>query len=101
MTLETRKEKVIFYAIVPIAAAVAGAVVTNFIQGTTCLPEGGADMVAIIKDSTMSGPDKLKALQIYKDITARPWDKIGSVITLLFFVVGSMSFAVSDWIRKR
>jgi hypothetical protein len=79
MAVETTREKVLYYALVPVIAAAAGAFITSILQGQTCLPAGGADLVAILKDNTMSGAQKLQALEVYKDVTGRPWSVISSV----------------------
>lgn len=91
MSIETNREKLLFYAVVPIIAAAAGAFVTSMIQGQTCLPEGGADLLAILKDGTMTGEQKLKALEVYKEVTGRPWSLIGSVSASIFAIGGFMA----------
>ena len=94
MAIETKKEKILYYAVMPIVAASAGAFVTSLIQGQSCLPSGGADLVAILKDTTMSGAQKLKALELYKEITGRPWSLVstisGSLMGIGALVAGSL-----------
>jgi hypothetical protein len=79
VAIESTREKLIFYALVPIVAAAAGALVTNLIQGQQCLPASGDDLITILKDQSMTAPQKLQALEVYKEVTGRPWSVVATI----------------------
>jgi hypothetical protein len=99
MAIETRREKIIFLGIVPVLGAAAGAIVARLLQGSSC--PNSLDLVAIMKSANLSGPEKLKALEIYQEVADRPWSAFSTFLSLLFFVAGSLALAASDWIRRR
>jgi hypothetical protein len=100
MTIETRREKLLFYGVVPILAAVAGALAVTYATGSAC-PAPPADLTSIIRDTSLSGPEKLKALEIYEKISDRPWDIARSFMSLFFIALGLFGVAIGQRIASR
>ncbi|MCH4894140.1 hypothetical protein GO308_13535 [Sphingomonas sp. SFZ2018-12] len=98
MSIETTREKILYLAIVPIVAAAAGAFITSLIQGQTCLPAAGADLLTILKDRSLNGEQKLQALELYSQITGRPWTIVSSVTGT---ITGIGGFALMFLLARR
>ena len=100
MTIETRREKLLFYGVVPVMAAVAGALAASYATGSAC-PAPPPDLTSIISDATLSGPEKLKALEIYEKISDRPWDIARSFMSAFFICLGLFGVAIGQRIASK
>ena len=89
MSLESRKEKLFYRAFVPIGAGVIGALAAVVFSGDSCQLGPGTDFLTILRDSGLSGPEKMKALELYSQITDRPWGIVRTLMTILVFTVSA------------
>jgi len=102
MSLETRKDKLIYGIAVPIIGAILGAIVATWIQASTIDKAQLADVVSLLKDPQLTAQQKIQALQMYREITDRPWGIIRSLTSMLtsaaMFAVGAL--VVGGYFRK-
>lgn len=101
MLPESRRDKILYLGIVPIAAAMAGAFVSNVLGSGVCGPGSDLDVASILQSSNLSGPDKLKALEIYREISGRPWNFLDTLGVALVFALGLFSVEIGTWIRRK
>jgi hypothetical protein len=101
MSLGTRKEKIVFLGLVPILAAVGGALATVLLSGDSCRLGPGTDFMTVLRDSSLTGPEKIKALEVYRDVTGRPWAVISALISVGAVSIGIFAWAITDRIRGR
>lgn len=98
MAFETKRERLIYFGFVPIIAACAGALATALFSGQACSP-GSETLVTIMTNSSLSGPEKLKALQIYQDLADKPWALVRSLTMLLYAALGLFGVAIAQRIQ--
>ncbi|RYD47814.1 MAG: hypothetical protein EOP60_16780 [Sphingomonadales bacterium] len=85
MTLETRRERLIYQGAVPVIAAIAGALAATWFQSANIDQAQLADIVRLISDPKLSADQKIQALNLYKEITDRPWYIMRNLATALGF----------------
>ena len=101
MSIETKREKLIYYGAVPIIAAAIGATVTAWMQAYAFDQSQSLDVAAILADKTLTGKEKLQALQIYSNMTDRPWAIARSLTNFLFVALGVFGGAIASRIWAR
>jgi hypothetical protein len=101
MSLETRKEKIIFLALVPVIAAVCGALATAIFTNTSCQLGPGTDFVTVLSNQALTGDQKLKALEIYQTVTDRPWGLVRSLLSILAVVTGALVFTAATRLGRK
>jgi hypothetical protein len=101
MALETTKEKLIWQGLVPIVGAVIGAIVATWFQAATIDKAQLADVVALLKDPSLTGPQKISALEIYKEITDRPWSVLRSLVSVGTVLGAAIGFAYAFRLQNR
>ena len=69
--------------LVPIIGSVVGAIAATWFQASALDQAQLADVVELLKDPAMDATQKVKALEIYQNITDRPWSLMRSLITSL------------------
>ena len=79
MAIEGRRDTIIYKIIVPVAGAVAGALAASWFRAASIDNAQLSDVIALIKDPVLSASQKLQALNIYKEITDRPWAIVRSL----------------------
>ena len=87
MSLETAKEKLLYQGVVPILAAMAGAVAATWFQSLSFDNAQIADVIQLLKDPKLTAEQKLQALKIYQDITDRPWSVVRTLVNSLTMAV--------------
>ena len=87
MSLETRKEKIFYQVIVPIVGAVLGAITATWFQSASIDRAQLQDVIQLLRDPSLTAPQKLQALELYKEITDRPWSIIRSLVSMLTMTV--------------
>lgn len=100
MKFETRKERIILLGIIPIAAAVRGSAATVFFGGSSCQLGPGTDFMSVLQTSGMSGEEKMKVLELYRDVSDRPWSLMRSLVGILAVSCGMLVWALSERIRR-
>jgi hypothetical protein len=101
MSLETRRERVIYLGVVPVVGAILGAVATSIFQIAT---GPGADFptaIEVMKDASLSSADKLEVLKMIKEVSDRPWSVIRTLLTSLTFLVGICAIPIAQRISGR
>jgi hypothetical protein len=101
MSLESRREKIVFFGIVPVAAAICGSLITVLFTNSSCQLGPGTDFVSVLGSSGLTGDQKLKALEIYQNVTERPWNVVKSLVMILMLCLVSLAWAYADRIRGR
>lgn len=89
MSLETRGEKIFYRAFIPVVSVIIGALATVVFSGSACQLGSETDFISILSSQELGGPEKLKALEIYKEVTDRPWGILRSLVSSLLFVIGA------------
>lgn len=96
MRLETKRQRLLYQGLVPIAAAIIGAISATWFQSTSIDQAQLNDVISLIGDPKLSSEQKLQALELYREITDRPWAIIRSLVTAftmtLSVVVGALVF---------
>ena len=101
MSIETRRERIIYFALVPLIAAVLGALATAIFTGQGCAIDTPNSVVDILGSSGLSSAEKMKALEVYREVSDRPWSLVRSLTTLLFVLLGASAFAIAERIRGK
>jgi hypothetical protein len=103
MALETFKERAIWQGAVPIFGAIVGAVVATWFQASTIDKAQLSDVVALLKDPQLTAQQKLQALEIYREISDRPWSVIRSLLAYGGVALGSIigALTVGGFFQKR
>jgi ABC-type uncharacterized transport system permease subunit len=83
MSLESRRERLIYQGAIPVVAAIAGAMAATWFQSASIDQAQLHDVVALLQDPKLTSAQKLQALEIYKEITDRPWGIIRSLTSTL------------------
>ena len=99
MALESRREKIIYYGVVPVVGAVLGAIAASIYAGMAADQSQLMELRAIIQDSSMTGAQKLQALEMYREMTDRPWSVVRSLVGILAVSVGLFAFDIGRRIR--
>lgn len=89
MALETTREKIIYGALVPLSASVLTALATVVFTGDACQLAPGTDFLTILQNQRLSGPEKMKALELYTSVTDRPWSVVRSLTSMTTILVGA------------
>ena len=97
----TKRERIILYGAVPIAAAIIGAIVTAMITHKSGDAANAASIAQIAIDKTMTAPEKLKALELINKNDQQFYDLIRSLFTFLLVPITAIAWAVADWIKRR
>ncbi|WP_148276529.1 hypothetical protein [Sphingobium sp. SYK-6] len=97
----SKRERVILYGVVPIAATIIGVVGTVIAQRLFGTDETVRAISAIANDPTMSSVDKLKAIDLVNKGSQQFYDFLRSTFSLLLVPLGVISIAVSGWINRR
>jgi hypothetical protein len=96
MALESRRDKLIYGGFVPIIGAVAGAIAATWFQTASLDQAQLDDVITLLKDPSLTAQQKLQALEIYREITDRPWELIRSLTTTFTMtvsvIVGALVF---------
>ena len=101
MAIEGRRDAIIYKIVVPVVGAIAGAIVATWLGAANADNAQLSDVVSLLKDPSLSAQQKLQALEIYKDITDRPWSVIRSLVTTLTVVGGAIGMAYAIRIQNR
>ena len=103
MSIESRKERILYQAVVPIAAAILGAIAATWFQSAIIDKTQLADIVHLLKDPQLTAQQKLQGLNIYKEITDRPWSVIRSLVSYLGLSVsmGIGAAVAGGWFQRR
>jgi ABC-type uncharacterized transport system permease subunit len=101
VALESPTEKIIYGLVVPILAAVIGALVATWFGAASVDHAQVQDVVGLLKDPNLSGPQKLKALEIYKEITDRPWGLARTLVTTATIIAAAIGFAWAFRIQNK
>lgn len=98
----TRRERLILFGVIPVLAAVVGAivtvVVTKYFGGS---PKPSDVMVEILKTPNTTPADKVKLMAAVNSSTDRFYTLLGSVVSIASIVCSVLVWSVADWIRKR
>jgi hypothetical protein len=97
----SKRERIILYGVIPVLAAIVGAIATVVVGRYTGSDNPSETMIAIIKDPTLSPNDKAKLMALVNVSTERFYTLLGSVVSIVSLVCGVLVWAVSDWIRRR
>ena len=81
MTESRQRDWWIDKLIIPVMAAIIGAIAASWFQASALDHAQLKGVVALIKDPAMSADQKIKALDIYREITDRPWSLIRTLVT--------------------
>jgi hypothetical protein len=100
MAIEGRRDTVIYKVIVPISGAVLGAVIATWIRSASIDNAQLKDILIMIQDSSLTGSQKLQALQLYREITDRPWSILRSLVSSLTVVAGMIGAAWAFRIQR-
>jgi hypothetical protein len=57
--------------------------------------------MTVLGDTKLTGPEKLKALEVYREVTDRPWAIMRTLMTALMVLLGGTLWAISDRIRGK
>jgi hypothetical protein len=87
MALESSKERLFWQGVVPIVGAVIGAVCATWFQASTIDQAQLSDVIALLKDPQLSAQQKIQALEIYKEISDRPWSVVRSLVNTFTLTV--------------
>jgi hypothetical protein len=103
MTDESRRQQLIKQWVVPIAAAIIGGVAGSFVQATSFDSAQVSDIVSVLKDPALSAEQKMRALEVYQEITDRPWSIIRSLVTFLGIALGTVigSLIVGGYFQRK
>ena len=96
-----RRERIILYGVIPVLAAVVGAIATVVVGRLTGSSNPSDAMVSVLKDQHLAAADKEKLLALINVGTERFYSLLGSVVSIVSLVCGVLVWAVSDWIRRR
>lgn len=91
MSLESKRERFVYQGLIPVIAAIVGAIAATWVQSANIDQAQLSDVVSMLKDPALSADQKLQALNLYKEITDRPWAILRSLTTMLTM---SVSIAV-------
>ncbi len=102
---ETGKQRLFWQGVVPIVGAIIGAVCATWFQATTIDQAQLSDVVALLKEPQLNAQQKIQALEIYKEISDRPWSIVRSLVSTFTMAVsvcvGALVFGgVFDKYRK-
>jgi hypothetical protein len=101
MTLESRREKVIYLGLVPVVAAILGSLATAIFQIAATPSSEFPTAIEILKDPLLGNAEKVKLLEMVKEIGDRPWSVIRTLTTSLTFIVGVCAIPLAQRIRDR
>jgi hypothetical protein len=95
MGIETRRDKLIYHGFIPVLGAILGAIAATWFQSANLDNSQLHYVVTLLKDPALSAQEKLQALEIYKEITDRPWSVIRSIVTFFGISLGSLIGAMT------
>jgi hypothetical protein len=90
MAIEGRRDTIIYKLIVPITGAILGAIAATWFRAASFDAAQLQDIVMLIKDDSLTGAQKTQALEIYKEITDRPWSIVRSLVASFSFAVAAL-----------
>ena len=98
----TRRERLILFGVIPVVAAIVGAIVTVIVtKYAGGSPKPSDVMVEILKMQSTTPADKIKLMAAVNSSTDRFYTLLGSVVSIASLVCGVLVWAIADWIRKR
>ena len=97
----TKRERIILYGAVPIAAAIIGAIVTAVLTQRSGGPNTAAAIAQITADKALTAAQKLRALELVNKNDQQLYDLIRTCLLALVLPLGAIAYAVADWIRSR
>ena len=102
MSLETKRERLIYQGAISVIAAIAGALAATWFQSANVDQAQLADIVKLISDPKLTAEQKIQALSLYKEITDRPWLIMRNLATTLGFAImwGIGAAAAGGYFRK-
>lgn len=98
----TRRERLILFGVIPVLAAIVGAIVTVMVTkyaGGSAKPSDV--MVEILKMQNTTVGEKIKLMAAVNDSSDRFYGLLGSVVGIASAICGVLVWSVADWIRKR
>ena len=95
MADENPRQRFVTLWVVPIVTAIIGGVAGSLFQATSFDNAQISDIVSVLKDPALLAEQKLKALEIYQQITDRPWSILRSIMTYLGVALGSVIGALT------
>ena len=103
MADESRRQNLIKHWVVPIAAAVIGGIAGSFVQATIFDSAQLSDIISVLKDPALAADQKIRALEIYEEITDRPWSIIRSLVTFSGMALGTVigSLIVGGYFQRK
>jgi hypothetical protein len=101
MALETRRERIIYLGVIPIVGAVLGALAAAIFQIMSSPTAGLPSAVEVLRDQFLSSADKIRLLEMIKEVGDRPWSLLRSLFFCLTFLVGVRAPAIAQRIRDR
>lgn len=102
MLPESKLDRVIYLAVIPVLAAVLGSIAGALFQAQVCSVVGASEIQSLLENTQMDGTQKLAFMETYMEITGRPWDLARSAMNLLLFGSGVLlsSWVVSGGFRR-
>lgn len=95
----SRRERIILFGVVPIFAAVVGAVATVAVAHFTGGNETNEAVVAIVKDQSLTAAQKAELIKLANYSTDRFYTWLSSVGIILVLAVGYLGPALAARIR--
>ncbi|WP_143051844.1 hypothetical protein [Sphingomonas palmae] len=92
--LESKRDKILYQVVVPVATALLGAAAGAVFQAVTLDKAQISDVIALLKDPALTAAQKLQALAVYKEITDRPWAIIRTFSGAITFAVPTVLMAM-------
>lgn len=102
MALDTRAERVVYQGLIPVLGAVLGAIAATWYQSASMDSAQIGDITALLRDPQLNSQQKIQALEMYKEITDRPWYVIRSLTTSFTICVAMVLAALNagGWFSK-
>ena len=101
MAIESKREKIVYYGVFPIAAAIVGALATAIFQAANAPDFHLPNAMAVIKDTSLTSAEKIKLIEMIKDVGDRPWSVIRSLATSFTFLVAVCAIPLTQRISNR
>jgi hypothetical protein len=99
--VQTKRERIILYGIVPVAATIIGSLATVILQRIFGSSESGGAIVAVIKTAGLTPPQKVELIKLVNANDDRFYSFLSNTLILLSIPVGSIFYALADWIKRR
>lgn len=96
----TKRERIILYGVVPIVAAVVGAVMTVIVGRYIGGDKPSEVLVEILKAPGLSPADKAKLMALANESTTRFYDFLKNVLSILSMVAAFLGVSVASRIAR-